>query len=152
MRTCCVKNGLVVAVVLLFIGVAVQPVIIAVDNDTDDDESIDNSEIGERDNYREILSSLECGCASVTFRGLLGWNSIDGYYISLFRLAEIYAAGDNYRIRITGYKFPTLNNPNIDFSVEARSVIAPFFIGYCAVSSPGCESVEGIALGNIKWS
>ena len=142
---------MVVAIILLFIGIALSPIITAVDIDTEaDDEPIDNSEIGEWDNYREILSSLECGCASVTFRGLLGWIGIDGYYISLFRHAEIYADG-NDRIRITGYKFPTLDNPNIDFSFYARRVIAPFFIGYYLVVSPGCEAVEGIALGNIKW-
>jgi len=98
MRTSCVKNGLVFGVILLFIGVAVQPVITAVDNDTDvNDISIDNSdEIEPLDDYKEIFTHIDGVCRNFTVkrRGIF-----------IHRGVEMYAHG-SWGITISGIRFP----------------------------------------------
>jgi len=134
MRTSCVKNGLVVGVILLFIGIALSPVITA-----DDDESIDNSdEIGPVDNNREIISYIHA------------WD--EGIYVKesgfgFFHHMEIRA--DN--IEISGIRwfliFP------IPFKEEATHVIAPRCLRFGPDhTSPGWECLFAVARGNIEWS
>ncbi len=144
------KKALVIGVILLFIGVGLSPVITAVDNDTDVDESYEKCEIRASDTHREIISFIEDDCAGVEIRGI-SLIHIGVYRICLFRHVEIYTWGNRW-IDLNGYKFPTKDDPEITFRVQAKQVIAPFFIGYYLPASPGCEYVRGIALGNIEWS
>ena len=137
MRTSCVKNGLVFGVILLFIGVAVQPVITAVDNDTDvNDISIDNSdEIEPLDDYKEIFTHIDGVCRNFTVkrRGIF-----------IHRGVEMYAHG-SWGITISGIRFPF----NF-FEEDVYYVKVPCLIGILIYKST-CH-VNGFAFGNIEWS
>jgi len=114
------------------------------------DESYEKSEIKPLDTYRETISFIEDDCAVVEIKGI-SLIRIGMYRISLFRHVEISAVVPGW-IWINGYKFPTNDDSEFTFNVQAKHVIAPFFIGYYCPASPGCEYVNGIALGNIEWS
>ena len=51
------RKGLVLGIIVLFIGIAIAPGITAVDNDIEErNETIYNSEIGTSDDYKEIIT------------------------------------------------------------------------------------------------
>jgi len=146
MRTSCVKIGLVMVVILLFFGVALFPVITAVDNDTDDvdDESIDNfNENGKSDSYKEIITLIYGnGRFNWLFRrGLFRGSAVirtfgyDELYLQGFRLSkegniEYYSGFCEY-IDIYFYR-------GFDRPIPSLS-IGPITVG-----------IFGIALGNIN--
>jgi hypothetical protein len=132
------RKGLVLGIILLFVGVALAPVITAVDNDIEEsNESIDNSEIGTSDDYDEeiitwIISNMYVKFNWIKRRGFIRgeveievkpWNGI--LFLFGFRKVngsvEIYSDGHVYRIH--AYRF-------IGFNIN----------GVC-----------GIAFGNIEW-
>ena len=134
-----ISKGLVVGIILLFVGISLSSVVTAFDNDTENvDEAIDNSEIEPLDNNREIITYIHA------------WD--EGIYVKesgygLFHRVEIQA--DN--IEISGIRwfliFP------IPFKEKATYVIAP----RCLIfgpdhTGPGWECLFAVARGNIEWS
>jgi hypothetical protein len=127
-----------VVVILLFVGVVLSPVITAVDNYTEVDESIDNSRIEPLDkNEKEIFSKIDGSCLDSSFHG-----------IGVFFNVEIWAGYATW-IRIAGYT--SLLPPRSYIVHSGTFVKAPIFIGYTFNVAPGAQTVHGIALGDIEW-
>ena len=138
MRTSSIKNGLVVGVILLFVGVALSPVITAVDND----KSIDNSdEIGASDDYREIITFIEGS-----------WYTDTELLFGNFYIGSIEMWGYQGENEILGFKrflgipFGPL------FQEDVVYIKARLFIGVLTPMMQDYEIVRGIAFGNIEWS
>ena len=90
------KNFLVVGITTLFLGIALSPVISAVNNDTDDmdDKSSGNSEIGTSEYYDEIITFIKGG-------GDLNWIERRGLFRGEVLLICCYQSG---LINLSGYR------------------------------------------------
>jgi len=133
-----IKNGLIVGVILLFIGVAVSPVITAVDN-----EPIDNSDdIGASDEYEEIITYIGGSCYSVDLnrKGII--RDVEFYSCSGGTIIDI----RGWRRKSSGFGLESYSEMNIEYLHASR------FLGIIYSYGPSAFAVNGIAFGNIEWS
>ena len=138
MRTSCVKNGLIIVVILLFIGVAVQPSIIA------DDEPRDSpKEIQEYDDYEEVITFIEG-------YGELNWIKRRGFFRGEASLICHYQSGS---INLSGYRRSESGIEYYNELIEKGLVyVYRLICCYADYSYFWLDPrIVGIAIGNIEW-
>ena len=117
------------------------PVSSAVDVYTNvENESYENAEMEPIDNFNEIFSQFKCDRASTIVTG-----------IGFIRYIQVDADVGTV-IHISGFKWPTNDEPEFSFAVDVEHLIAPMFIGFSIPVFPGYDYVRGIAMGNIEWN
>ena len=129
---------LVMVVIFLFIGVALSPVITAVDN-----EPIDNSdEIGASEDYKEIITYIGGSCYDVFLnrKGII--RDVELFSMSGGTIIDI----RGWRRKSSGFGLESFSEINIDY------LHAPRFLGIIYSHGPSAFAVNGIAFGNIEWS
>ena len=140
------RKGLIVGIIILFVGVSVLSSVsskdVSVSNDKVDD---DNNEVELlEDNQKEIYTIFKNQRVEYINVGdhVFPWFSI-GY-------VEIYSYGG---FTIKGYKSPLYPLNKSWFELDVRQVNAPLFIGrYWIDWIEEWTYVDGIAIGNIEWS
>ena len=134
------SKGLVVAVVLLFLGLAIQPSIATIQPEGVD---VDNKPKGNIlvDSINEIISVINGKCAVNKMQSQFGIirNIIftDAYYWGWLHLRILLS--NPFQLKLIFTSFP-------------HKINAPLFIGYAfQTAEPGVFIVWGVALGNIDW-
>jgi len=133
-----VYKTLVVGVIVLFVGVAVQPVFADYIDKVDDELKDNSEEIGTSDDYKEIITFIY-GDGEVKwfeqrglFRGALSINKLPWGELYLFGIRR-----SNILLRL--------------FSESIRYVYAPRFIGLAINLAFGHCIIYGFAFGDIEW-
>jgi len=156
MRNNWYKNGLVVGIIVLFIGVSVLSSVSSKDISVSDEEMLegeveleDNNEIEPLDNYREIISNLyacidEGGVITPKF----------SFYPLDFGELHITRSNSIGSFEIFGIRFPTPESPKFRFKVDAEEVYAKWAFGSVDwyYLHPSHFQVAATAFGNIEWS
>ena len=132
------SKTLVVGVIVLFIGIGVQPVFADYIDKVDDELKDNSDEIGTSDDYKEIITFIY-GDGEVKwvehrglFRGALSINKLPWGELYLFGIRR-----SNILLRL--------------FSESIRYVYAPRFIGLTINLAFGHWIIYGFAFGDIEW-
>jgi len=139
----CLKKGLIVGIIVLFVSISVlssvssKDLLISNDKVVDDNTEIELLE----DNQQEIYTIID----------IEKIDYIDSLHPFSFFPKWIEIKNNEIFI-IKGYKRPLFPLSESWFELKVRWVYAPFFIGEAHIFEPEKGWVDGIAIGNIKWS
>jgi len=143
MKNTIFKKGLVIGIIILFIGVGVLSSVSSKDISISDDKILkDNNVIEQMDNNEEIITYIsgEVGLDYCTWEGIL------------LKKVELWTMGDPYcYLEITGYKKPLFPLGDSKFNANPTHIIAERFFGFIGLSNDWFYSVSGFAIGNIDW-
>jgi hypothetical protein len=135
------KKGLVLGIIVLFIGISTIPEINAVDGDTDDliDKSINNFEIKSFDDYEEIITLITGG-------GHINWIKRKGLFRGEILIETCpWCKGINLiGLRHSNGSIELFREYNLEFPYGGPYLHIPSFIGWARGSG-----IEGIAIGDI---
>ena len=138
------KKGLVVGIIILFVGVGVLSSVSSKDVSLYNDKIVDDNNKVEllEDNQQEIYTIINI--SHIDFVG-------SRYHIFDFwpKWVDI---RNTFTFTIKGYKRPLFPLSESWFELQVRRVYAPFFIGEAYQFEPEKGVVNGIAYGNIEWS
>jgi hypothetical protein len=133
------KKGLVVGIIILFIGIGVLSSVSSKDISISDDKILkDNNEIEPIDNYDEIISFIDG-------EGYMDWEPESTFIWEDLDIWE----GDIF------IKAITKNPQKLFYTAKPKEIHIDLFIGFFGCVPAGPDVLEcgltGFAIGNIEW-